>query len=367
MQKNIKFWLVFVLCYIFAFFIWWTYSLVKLSKELYGVRLQNEHFAAKEHCKKMHKALHLDTAAVYKQEALKNYAIKHCPDLVLVYNSDGKPDFKVCQAVIRKHDAWLKKEKIKYIAEGLTMFVIIGIGVMWLFISINRILNLSKQQNNFLLSVSHELKTPVTAIKLVAQTLTHNDEKLDKTTKTDLLLKIDQNANRLTDLIDRMLLLTRIEGSQYKKSIESNNLKKLVEDIIRRIPNSLKANFKININIPDNLSVAADRLTLDICLSNLIDNALKYSPVNSTIDIIGAEKQGKKYVKISDQGLGINSNDKKRVFEKFYRVGNEDTRITKGTGLGLYLVKQILKLNKAQIYIKDNTPKGSIFILTFKK
>ncbi len=112
--------------------------------------------------------------------------------------------------------------------------------------------------------------------------------------------------------------------------------------------------------------INGDRLTIELCLSNLIENTVKYSPNGGEVVISSKLKGGNRMVYVADQGIGISDKEKKRVFEKFYRVGNEDTRTTKGTGLGLYLVKQILKWPKATIRVKDNTPMGSIFVLTFK-
>jgi len=366
-DRRIKLTLIFLLFYIFAFFTWWTFSLIKLSKEKHDLLLQNAELKAKTSCMMLRKKF-MDTSlnTAFSKADIEHYAIKNCPDLKLVYDENGLPDFKIGSKVIAQNKKWYKKECTKYLLEGITMFFAIAAGVFWIFLSLGRILNLSKQQNNFLLSVSHELKTPITAIRLVGQTLSTNYDKLSIENKKSLLEKIDFNTDRLNNLIDQMLLLTRLEGAQYKKTSEKIELKEMLLGILKRIPERQKSPFNVITKIEDNLFIEGDRLTLEICFSNLIENAFKYSPSGGDIVIAAYRKPGKIMVSIADNGVGIKGEDKKRVFEKFYRVGNENTRETKGTGLGLYLVKQILQLHKGSIKISDNQPNGAIFAVNLK-
>jgi len=367
-DRRIKLTLIILLFYIFAFFTWWTFSLIKLSKEKHDLLLQNEELRAKTACMMMRKKF-IDSSydKAISDIEIENYAVINCPDLQLFYTKDGLPEFTISPKVIARNKKWYKKECTKYLLEGVTMFLAIAAGVFWIFLSLGRILNLSKQQNNFLLSVSHELKTPITAIRLVGQTLSTNYDKLTEDNKKSLLEKIDFNTDRLNNLIDQMLLLTRLEGAQYKKSYEKIELGEMLLGLIKRIPEAQKSPFNVITKIEDNLFIDGDRLTLEICFSNLIENAFKYSPNGGNI-IISAQRRPKKIVvSIADNGTGIKGEDKKRVFEKFYRVGNENTRVTKGTGLGLYLVKQILQLHKGSIKITDNQPNGAIFAINLKE
>jgi len=302
----------------------------------------------------------------YTESDIQEYAVKHCKDLELFWTPSGKPDLRVNQSVIDKNARTFAKERFKYLTEGVTMFIMIAIGIIWIFIRIGKILNLSKQQNNFLLSVSHELKTPITAIQLSAQTLNRNFEKLSEGNKTKLLHTINANTGRLNGLIDQMLILTRIEGSQYQYDKQDIDLKEMVSGVILNSPNTLQSHINVINKVPSNSIVFFDRLTLELCFSNLIENAIKYSPNGGDVIINCDSKGGYWTIKVSDQGIGISDEEKKRVFEKFYRVGNEDTRTAKGTGLGLYLVKQILSRQNASIKVKDNEPNGSIFVIKLK-
>ncbi len=366
MHNRIKFWLLFVLLYILAFFIWWTYSLMDLNQEKFSLLLKNEELRAKQECMMMRNNMYQKEGEPFPKESIENYAQENCKGLELFWDEAGKPDLRVSKTVIDRNTAELKKEHFKYLTEGITMFIMIAIGIIWIFVRIGKILNLSKQQNNFLLSVSHELKTPITAIQLSAQTLNRNFEKLNTENKFKLLDTINANTGRLNGLIDQMLILTRIEGSQYKYDKQDIDLKELVNGVIQNSSNTQLSHFTVINNIPSNAIVFFDRLTFELCFSNLIENSIKYSPNGGTISINGISKGGNWHIEVCDEGVGIKDEEKKRVFEKFYRVGNEDTRTSKGTGLGLYLVKQILSRQNASIRVKDNEPNGSIFVIKLK-
>jgi signal transduction histidine kinase len=111
--------------------------------------------------------------------------------------------------------------------------------------------------------------------------------------------------------------------------------------------------------------VDGDELLLQIALSNLIDNALKYTPKNTPVYVDLSEQPDTIQLKVTDLGPGIAESEKARIFEKFYRSGNEATRITKGTGLGLYLTRKIIQDHNGDIFVIDNTPHGSIFVIQF--
>ena len=110
----------------------------------------------------------------------------------------------------------------------------------------------------------------------------------------------------------------------------------------------------------------ADEQLLSIIFSNLIENAIKYSPENTPIEITGKQENNKTTISIADTGAGIPDNEKENVFTKFYRIGNEETRSAKGTGLGLYIVKNLVALHHAQINISNNKPTGTVFTLVFR-
>ena len=361
MTRKIKFALIFVLTYILAFFVWWTFSLIDLSR-------QRSELVFKYETERKVNAQAMVDQSIKKgvDSSIINLRLtKEYPDIIIKWKGE-KAKVSVCNKLLNRNEKDFLKEINKYLLEGISMFLLIAAGVIWIFLKVNQILNLSKQQNNFLLSVSHELKTPIASTQLASQTLSLNMNKLGEEQKMKLVKNVETNSKRLDKLIDQMLLLTKIEGAQYVFNSEKNDLKDLVNSII--VENQIEENSHLTVinNIPSNTFVHFDRLLMDLCLSNLLQNAIKYSPDGGLITFDYDNKGKFHLVCVSDEGIGIPNDEKGRIFDKFYRVGSEDTRTSKGTGLGLYLVKQILHKQKGSIKVKDNVPNGSIFVLKIK-
>jgi signal transduction histidine kinase len=121
----------------------------------------------------------------------------------------------------------------------------------------------------------------------------------------------------------------------------------------------------IDAEIEPKIEVTGDKFALTSVVTNLIENAIKYSGPCETVDVKLFSREGKVFFEVADRGIGIADHEKNRIFDKFYRVGSEETRNTKGTGLGLFIVKQVLEHHEASIKVKDNRPAGSIFEVVF--
>jgi len=121
----------------------------------------------------------------------------------------------------------------------------------------------------------------------------------------------------------------------------------------------------IKTELEPGLQIEGDRFAITNVVTNLIENAVKYSPPCAHVSVKLARDNGSVVFSVADHGIGIADMEKKLIFNKFYRVGNEDTRKTKGTGLGLYIVKTVLERHRAQITVKNNTPSGSVFEVMF--
>jgi K+-sensing histidine kinase KdpD len=190
--------------------------------------------------------------------------------------------------------------------------------------------------------------------------------KLDEEKQQRLITQALQETNRLNTLTNNILLAAQIDSGNLNSEKEEINLSVLadgcVQDFRQRYPQR-----SIEASIDENIYVTADTLLLQIALNNLIENAVKYSGEDDMINIDLTDEGERISLEVSDEGIGIHDDEKKQVFEKFYRVGNENTRKTKGTGLGLYITRKILKTNGAEIYITDNTPRGTIFAINFYK
>lgn len=245
----------------------------------------------------------------------------------------------------------------QYLGEGATFLFVILIGASVVYSSFRRSIRLSRQQNNFMLSVTHELKSPIAAMKLSLQTM--QKHKLDEDKRQQLLGRCVTEANRLNDLCENLLIASQVEGKQYKSNIEQTDLTRFVKEIAAVYENRYPGRFTMD--IATDVFIWTDVWLLQICLNNLVENALKYGSSTEPIAIRLCRKERKILLQVANHGPGIPDNEKKKIFDKFYRIGNEETRRTKGTGMGLYLTCSIVKQLKGSIIVRDNKPTGTIF------
>ncbi|MCB0696273.1 MAG: HAMP domain-containing histidine kinase [Chitinophagaceae bacterium] len=249
----------------------------------------------------------------------------------------------------------------QYIGEGSTFLLVIIIGAAVVYTSFRRSISLSRQQNNFMLSVTHELKSPIAAMKLNLQTMAKH--KLDEEKRSLLINRCVNESNRLNDLCNNMLLASQIEGRQYKPAKEKFSYSDLVRDSIKDYAQSYPDRF-----IADDLGdfqLLGDKTLVQMAVNNLLENAVKYTPADKKVTVTMTERNGNAVLAVADNGVGIPDSEKSKIFNKFYRVGNEETRKSKGTGLGLYLTSKIVKQHKGKITVQDNEPNGSIFEMSF--
>ncbi len=245
----------------------------------------------------------------------------------------------------------------QYMGEGVTFLLVILIGAGVVYTSFSRSIRLSRQQNNFMLSVTHELKSPLAAVKLNLQTMEKyqlTDEK-----KKDLLERSIKEANRLNDLCNNMLFASQLEGRQYQPAQELLDLTDLVEDSVDDYAARYPQRFEEDIE--SDCKVQGDKVLLQMAINNLLENAIKYTPADKHITIELVKKSNNAIIHVIDEGQGIPDTEKSKIFTKFYRIGSEESRKTKGTGLGLYLTRKIVQYHKGKICVKDNKPKGAVF------
>ena len=246
----------------------------------------------------------------------------------------------------------------QYIGEGATFFLVILAGALFVFRAVRRQLTISQEQQNFMMAVTHELKTPIAVAKLNLETM--QMRKLDEDQQQRLVYNTLQETNRLNALCNNMLISSQIEAGGYRMEKQELNLGALVaactEDFKVRFPQR-----EIKTSANEAVYVTGDPLLLQIVTNNLLDNALKYSPKDSCIAAEVVQNDLVAEIRIKDNGPGIDDEEKKKVFDKFYRVGNEATKRAKGTGLGLYLSKKIIQNHGGNIFIQNNTGGGSIF------
>jgi two-component system sensor histidine kinase CiaH len=256
------------------------------------------------------------------------------------------------------------RKEYQYIGEGAIFLLLIIAGAIFLYKAVNNQLKISRQQQNFMIAVTHELKTPIAVTKLNLETL--EKRKLDDDQQRRLINNTLDEANRMNTLCNNLLLSSQFDAGGYKISKEPVLLNVLIEksfnDFKKRHPGR---NFVNTIN--ENIHIVADSLLMQMVINNLLDNAIKYSPKEGKITA-AVQKNEKTYiVSISDEGNGINHTERNKVFEKFYRSGSDANKKAKGTGLGLYLSQKIISAHGGKISIEDNQPKGSKFMFELNK
>jgi K+-sensing histidine kinase KdpD len=253
-----------------------------------------------------------------------------------------------------------KRKTTQYIGEGAIFLLLISAGAIFLFNAVKNQLKISEQQQNFMMAITHELKTPIAISKLNLETL--QKRKLDDTQQDRLILNTLEEANRMNSLCNNLLLSSQIEAGGYSLTQERLNISEILEncvkDFSKRFPQKI-----FSATIEKDVHVLGDIFLLQMAFNNLIDNSIKYSPKDTSIDIKLMNMADLCEINIIDFGAGIKNEEKNKVFNKFYRIGDENTRKSKGTGLGLYLVQRIIKAHQGKITIKDNQPSGSNFVI----
>lgn len=252
------------------------------------------------------------------------------------------------------------RKELQYAGEGSTFLLVIVAGAIFFYKAVKRQFKVSQEQHYFMMAITHELKTPIAVAKLNLETM--QKRKLDESQQQRLLHNTLQETNRLDTLCNNMLISSQIEAGGYRFVKEELDLGKLVnnctDDFISRFPNR-----QILKNIEDDIIITGDPMLLQIAVNNLLENALKYSPKDAAIGIQLDLNDTVAELQVKDSGPGIPDEEKKKVFDKFYRLGNEATKRAKGTGLGLYITRKIVKNHGGNIFIDNNEGAGSIFTI----
>jgi K+-sensing histidine kinase KdpD len=256
-----------------------------------------------------------------------------------------------------------KRTQVKNVGEGSVFFVLMLLGAFYIYRSLRQQIQMQKQQQNFMMAVTHELKTPVAIASLNLETLLKH--RLEEEKQIKLIKATLDETKRLDFLTSNILVSSQLENRGYQLNKEDLDFSALLRDRMREFADRFP-DRKFCEKIEDDCEVRGDALLLQILINNLLENAVKYSSKGSTINVSVQKKNEIIRMSIADEGFVIATEEKNNIFKKFYRIGNESKRSTKGTGLGLYLCKKIAKDHKATIGVTDNKPKGSIFFVQFK-
>lgn len=305
----------FLLLYILAALLWWFIALEKQNDLITEISVSELHITDPQYNEKL--------AAIKEQRRLKNF---------------------------------------QFVGEGLTFLVIILVGATFVYRSTRKEIRFSKQQQNFMMAITHELKTPIAVTKLNLETIQKRklpEEKVDRLIQTTL-----KEVSRLNQLCNNVLYSTQLQSNKQVFLFSNLQLSSLLRDVCQgnldRFPN-----LQIDENIEDDVQISGDELAIELLVNNLIENAVKYAGTTYPISVSLHKRSGTAHLLIGDFGPGIVENEKKKVFDIFYRVGNETTRSAKGTGLGLFLSRRIVKQHRGSISIKNNHPSGTVIDISF--
>ena len=232
---------------------------------------------------------------------------------------------------------------------------------------VTRFREAEEMKSTFISVISHELKTPVALIKGYAGTLRREDAHWDEETVRESMAVIEEESDRLTHLIDNLLDASRLQGGQLR--LDKADVR--VDKIAARIVNTFRTQrgeHTFQLDFPDDFPpIQADEERLHQVLSNLISNAIKYSPRGGEIALSGRFVDDQVFIAVTDQGIGIPAGEQSRIFDRFYRVESPLKRRTQGAGLGLYLVKSVVEAHGGRIWVESNEGQGSTFVFTLPR
>lgn len=249
------------------------------------------------------------------------------------------------------------------VGEGSVLLLLLLVVLLLTFRAIRRDLALARTQQNFLLAVTHELRSPIAAIKLQLQTLAR--EGLTAEQREQLRSHALEESDRLAHLTEKVLLATRAEEGALELHPVEADVMELLREAVDRARQQMARDHVLTIAGPDRFIVRTDLQALRSIVDNLLENAAKYAPPGTRIDVAVVTGPEGWRLSVSDEGPGIAAEDQQRIFEKFHRGGNEETRRAKGTGLGLYIVQRLSGQMGGVVSVRSRSPHGSIFTASF--
>ncbi|HEX6335279.1 MAG TPA: ATP-binding protein [Flavisolibacter sp.] len=307
-----------LLLYIIAALVWWFLSLMHQNTSMY--QLQRQELGI----------IYQDTASVNYRQDLHNIEDQH------------------------------RRNVTKYVGEGITFLLLTLVGALFVYRAVRRQFRLQRQQQNFIMAITHELKTPIAVSRLNLETL--QKYQLDEPRRSKLLQMTLQETLRLDTLINNILIASQLDGRSYQLSNDELDFSHLTSDLVQQF-SSRYPDRVIETGIEEDVDIRGDQMLLKLLISNLLENANKYSPRDQPIHLQLRSDGSRAALEVADHGPGIPPEEREHVFEKFYRLGNEQTRKAQGTGLGLYLCKKIAEDHNGTIAIEDNQPEGTKFIV----
>ena len=236
-------------------------------------------------------------------------------------------------------------------------------GVVYVFRDITEMHAVEEMKTDFVATVSHELRTPLAAIYGAAVTLRRADLKVEDSIRMRLLDVVTEESERLAQIVNDILLASHLDSGRLEVAMRPTDVRELAVAVIDSAETHLPPNIELKLLSPKRLpAVAADPDQLRRVLVNLVDNAIKYSPDGGPVEIQLERADEKVRVSVRDRGLGIPPNEQQRIFEKFYRLDPNMTRGIGGTGLGLYISRELVRRLNGKIWVEPTNGDGSTFV-----
>ena len=257
----------------------------------------------------------------------------------------------------------------KQITYGIGLFTFLGTMVLGLYLliqDVNREKRMNKLRTDFISNVTHELKTPLTAINMFAEAMNMSKDNLDSKQKkyTTIIVKESEKLNRM---INNILEFSRKENNKLSYKLERLNLTDIVNSTLNEMNYFLEiSKMDVHLNISNDIYANVHAEGLKQALSNLISNAIKYSSLNKKMNVQLYKKENKIFIEVQDFGIGIPKEELEFIFEKFYRVNSTENETASGTGLGLTVTKAIIEEQHGKLLVESVLGKGSKFIIVLE-
>ena len=233
-------------------------------------------------------------------------------------------------------------------------------GVLVLIHDVTQQREAEQMRKEFVANVSHELRTPLTNIRSYAETLEDGYEDLPPRMAKNFLGVILNESDRMTHIVQDLLTLSRFDSGRSELHLERFPFDKAVHDTYQAfLMDAQKHGHSLTLEMGDNLpQILADRERVVQVMVNIVSNAVKYTPDGGTIVLSAGTEEGRVWLQVADNGIGIPQEDRERIFERFYRVDKARSRQSGGTGLGLSIAKEIMNLHQGDLYLVEKDGPG---------
>lgn len=306
-------------------------------------------------------------SVVSKADSLLTASVKLSNREITVNYPIGHPAGKIIHLHVEDPFQVVIRQMAGILASSLVLLLLVLFAFVYLLRTILQQKTVEELKSDFTNNMTHELKTPISVGYAAMDALLHFDHQADERHRKYLTIAQEQ-LERLSGLVEQILSLAVEDRATFRLHPEAVELRPLVESLLQQHKLKLDRPAEFQLSIADGLTLTADRTHLYNMLNNLIENALKYADKEPCVITIGARQfDGATELSVSDNGIGICEAYQQQVFEKFFRVPNGNLHNTKGYGLGLYYVKQMMQKHGGWVSLQSRPGKGSTFILHFKR